>query len=140
MLIISKEYQHLSSKQHISKADGLMATFKALILIGDICDIIAYLMQLKIFKDNGKMALLRKYVANIYFLECLGWLGYHSYHYLKADDEEGKEKNKAMIYKYVMDALTSQNDSTLKVVDIRPKLASMIGVASSLLNISLVWK
>ena len=97
-------------------------------------------MQLKIFQDNGKMALLRKYVANIYFLECLGWLGYHSYLYAKADDEDSKEKNKTMIYKYIMDALTSQNDSTIKVLTINPKVASLIGVVSSLLNISLVWK
>lgn len=140
MLIIAKEYRHLSSRQHISKTEALMAIFKALILAGDICDIIAYLMQLKVFKEGGKMALLRKYVANIYFIECLGWLGYHGCLYLKAEDEEGREKNKAMIYKYVMDALTSQNDSSLQVIPLSPRLASLIGVTSSLLNISLVWK
>lgn len=117
-----------------------MAAFKGLILIGDICDIFAYLIKLNIFKDNGKMAQLRKYVANIYFIECLGWLVYHSYLYLKAEDEEDMEKNKMMVSKYIMDALTSQNDSTIKVLAINPKVASLISVASSLLNLSLVWR
>ena len=97
-------------------------------------------MQLKIFQDKGRMALLRKYVANIYFLECLGWLGYHCFLYAKADDEEEREKNKTMVCKYIMDSLTSQNDSSIRVLAIDPKISSLIGVVSSLLNISLVWK
>ncbi len=139
VLIIAKEYRQLSSKQRISKAEALMAAFKALILIGDICDLVAYLMQLRVV-TSGKLALLRKYVVNMYFLECLGWLGYHSFLYLNSSDQEGRDKNRTMICKYIMDALTSQNDSTFKILTINPKLTSLIGAVSSLLNLSLIWK
>jgi hypothetical protein len=45
-----------------------------------------------------------------------------------------------MIVKYVMDTLTSHNDFSRRLFTIDPKLAALIGTASSFLNLYLIWK
>lgn len=67
-----------------------MIIFKAIILFGDLNDILAFLLQLKLIKKENLIPHLRKNVVNIYFFECLGWLIYHLYEHSRIKDEEAR--------------------------------------------------
>lgn len=45
-------------------------------LVSDANDCFAYLMQLKVLKEY-KLTSLKRNVADLYFVECLGWLSYY---------------------------------------------------------------
>lgn len=138
--MIIKELVTFHKKVRVSKVDRCMIIFKIMILFGDLNDMLAYLIQLNVFEKRESLAKLRKNVANIYFLECLGWLIYHLYEYMRSKDEEIRYRNKMMIIKYAMDALISHNDFSRKVFTIDPKIISLISLTSSYFNLYLIWK
>lgn len=117
-----------------------MMMFKIIILFGDLNDILAYLIQLNVVERRESLVRLRTNVANIYFLECLGWLIYHLYEYMRSKDEEARHRNKMLIIKYIMDALVSHNDFSRKMFTLNPKIISLIALASSYFNLYLIWK
>jgi hypothetical protein len=138
--MIVKEYIGFARKGRLTKMDKFMLFFKLMIIFGDFNDIISFFMQVKILSNDQLLRKLRTNVANIYFLECLGWLSYHLYEYSKSHDEETKEKNKTMCLKYLLDTFISHNDFTLRLFTLNPNLIALVGLASSVLNLSLVWK
>lgn len=140
LLMILREYTAFYKKERLSKVDKFMVLFKAMILFGDANDILAYLLHLRVLKNEKIIPSLKRNVANIYFLECIGWLIYHSYEYIRSKDEESRYKNKMMMIKYVLDTFTSHNDFSQRLFTANPKIISTIGFISSLLNLYLVWK
>lgn len=140
LLMIIREYVNLSKKGKLSKLDKFMAIFKAMILLGDLSDLLAFLVQLGVSAQSRLLPSLKKNVANIYFLECLGWLCYHIYEYRHSREEEGRQKNKMMVYKYLLDAITSHNDFSARTFSLDPRLCACLAFASSFLNLYLIWK
>ena len=51
--------------------------FKAMIFIEDLTDLFSFLVQLSVLKKDKLLPNLRRNVANLYFLECMGWLAFH---------------------------------------------------------------
>jgi hypothetical protein len=84
--MILKEFSLFSKKGNPTMVEKYMILFKTMILLGDLNDITAYLIQLNIISNKPILASLKKNVANIYFLECLGWLIYHIYEYKQSKD------------------------------------------------------
>ena len=140
VLMIVKEYVSMSKKGRLSKIDKFMLLFKAMILFSDLNDLLAFLVQLRVSSKSHLLPTLRKNVANIYFLECVGWLCYHVYEYAHSKEEESREKNKMMIYKYLLDSVTSHNDFSGRMFTLDARLAACLGFASSFLNLYLIWK
>lgn len=138
--MILKELVTFRKKAKVTKVDRCMMMIKMMILFGDMNDMLAYLIQLNVIEKRESLAKLRTNVANIYFLECLGWLIYHLYEYMRSKDEEAKRRNKLMIIKYTMDGLISHNDFSRKMFTINPKIISLIGLASSYFNLLSIWK
>ncbi len=88
--MIIKEQISNYRKGKLGKVDKAMVIFKLMILFSDLNDILSYLIQAKVVKNDKWLPALRTNVANIYFLECMGWLFYHSYEYLRSKSEESK--------------------------------------------------
>lgn len=87
LLMIVKEFINMGRKGRLSKMDKFMVAFKAMILFGDLNDLLAFLVQLRVSSKSQLLPALKKNVANIYFLECLGWLCYHVYEYRHSRDD-----------------------------------------------------
>jgi hypothetical protein len=138
--MILKELVTFHKKAKVAKVDRCMMMFKIMILFGDLNDMLAYLIQLNVVEKRESLSKLRTNVANIYFLECLGWLIYHLYEYMRSKDEETRHRNKMLITKYTMDALISHNDFSRKMFTLNQKIISLIGLASSYFNLYLIWK
>ena len=79
-------------------------------------------------------------MADLYFLECIGWLLYYSYEYVKAESDEAKNRNRLAVVRYVLDIVISHNDFSGRKMELSNKAVSILGVISSLLNLYLVWK
>lgn len=86
--MITKEYLGFFKKGKITKMEKILSVFKLMLVFGDINDILAFFIQLRVIKKDGLLGSLRKNVADVYFLECLGWLLYHIYEYCRSKDEE----------------------------------------------------
>lgn len=140
LLMIIREFISMGKKGRLSKMDKFMILFKAMILFGDLNDLLAFMVQLRVSSKSHLLPALKKNVANIYFLECLGWLCYHVYEYRHSRDEEAREKNKMMICKYLLDSLTSHNDFSARTFTLDPRLCACLALASSSLNLYLIWK
>ena len=136
-----RDYVNFPSKKNKTARDFFDFSFKAVMLCSDALDTIAYLMQLEVLKPRN-MDLLRKYVANLYFLECLIWSFLHLYEFLKKKDIRSKKdswKKQLNIFKYVLDSLTSHNDFSGRKFTLQPKGTSAIGLISSIVGMILVW-
>lgn len=79
VLMVVKEHIGYIKKGRMTKIEKIMVFFKMMIIFGDFNDILAFFVQLKVVSNDKLLPKLRKNVANIYFLECLGWLIYHLY-------------------------------------------------------------
>lgn len=127
-------------KNHKSLSDKLMIAFKIMILIEDFTDLAAFCIQLRMLRGQKIMGELRKKVSLFYFLECLGWFIYHTKEYYKSSTPEEEYKNKMAMLKYILDGLLAHNEITQKLFTIDPKNLSLLGLASGVLNLYLVWK
>lgn len=65
----------------------MMMIFKIMILLEDLTDLRAFLIQLKLVEGERLLGELRKKVALFYFLECLGWFIYHAKEFYKSRTE-----------------------------------------------------
>lgn len=70
------------------------------------------------------------------------WTLQHIFDYFtKEHKTEAETKNRqANIVKYMMDALVSHNDFSGKLFTIDTKSSTMIGLASSIIGLVLIWK
>lgn len=98
----------------------------------------AFLIQLGFRK--GSIVHLKKRIGNLYFLECLGWLINYIHEYSNSKNPEIKQRNLIVIVRYVLDSLISHNEFSMKRFNLDPKIVSILGLVSSMLNILLVWK
>jgi hypothetical protein len=85
--MIIKEHVGYYKKGRLTKIEKIMVLFKIMVVFGDFNDIIAFFMQLKVVSNDKLLPKLKKNVANIYFLECVGWLIYYLYEYNRSTDE-----------------------------------------------------
>lgn len=81
---IVKDFVGYACKKKLRNMDRFMLLFKSMILVGDVSDLTAFLVQLKLMRGEDKIPALRQRVGDIYFLECVGWLVLHGYEYCKA--------------------------------------------------------
>jgi hypothetical protein len=84
--MVIKEYIGFYKKGRLTKVDKLLVVFKIVIIFGDLNDILAFFVQVKLIPNNKLLPTLKKNVANIYFFECVGWLLYHLYEYNRSKD------------------------------------------------------
>ena len=136
-----KDYVNFPMKKNKTLRDYFDLSFKAIMLCSDSLDTIAYLMQLQVIKARN-MDSLRKYVANLYFLECLIWACLHLYEFMKKKDIKSKKdswKKQLNILKYILDSITSHNDFSRRKFTISVKKNSAIGLTSSIVGMILVW-
>lgn len=138
--MVIRDYWGCVIKERLSGLDYFMIVFRAVIVMEDCSDALAYLIQLKLVNWEGALGELRKRIADLYFFECIGWLLYYSYEYVKADSEEGKRRNRIVIVRYVLDIVISHNDFSGRRMELGGKMISVLGVISSLLNLLLIWK
>ena len=87
-----------------------MILFKIMILLEDATDLSAFLIQMKILRGDHLLGEMRKKVAVLYFLECLGWLIYFTLEFYKSKTEEDRQKNKMAIVKYLLDGMCAHNE------------------------------
>lgn len=107
--MLLKEFSAFSQKKHASLSDKMMIIFKIMILLEDFTDLRAFLIQLKILRGEKLLGDLRKKVALLYFIECVGWFIYHAKEFYKSTTEEDEYKNKMAMLKYVLDGLLAHN-------------------------------
>lgn len=137
--MVTRDYCGLLRKERLGGLDYFMIVFRAVILMEDCTDVKAYLIQMGVIRSDG-LPEMRRRVADLYFLECIGWLIYYSYEYWKAESEEAKNKNKIAVVRYLLDIVISHNDFSGRRIEFSNKTVSILGVISSLLNLYLVWK
>lgn len=114
MLLVMKDYIGFIKKVNRKRRDFFDLFFKTVMLLCDINDMLAYLMQLRVIKERG-LASLKKNVANIYFCECVLWCCLHTYDYLTKDKTEAEIRTRRInIVKYLMDTAISHNDFSMK--------------------------
>lgn len=65
---------------------------------------------------------------------------FYLYEYSRAETEEARHKNKMSVVRYLLDTVVSHNEFSKRRFTINPKVTCLIGLLSSLINISLVWK
>lgn len=75
--LLVKEYAAFFKKKDLSRTDKFMIIFKTMILLQDLTDLYSFMIQLKVIKKDHLLVTLRRRLANLYFLECIGWLIYH---------------------------------------------------------------
>lgn len=76
-MMVIKWFTGCCRKEQINVTDKCMMIFKFMMLVEDLSDLLSYLIQLKVIQKDHLLVRLRKTVANLYFLECMGWLIYH---------------------------------------------------------------
>ena len=140
LISLVKEFAGFSKKKDLKTSDKCMIMFKVLLMIQDLTDLFSHLIQLKAIKKEHLLVHLRKRLANLYFMECIGWLIYHFTEYFNASTKEDKFKNKMAVIKYVLDGLIAHNDFSLKLFSTDSKITSLMSVTSGFLNLYLVWK
>ena len=109
--------------------------------LSDSLDMLLYLMQLGVIQAR-KVESLKKYVANLYFFECIVWTLLHVYDFItKRDIKTGKDlwKKKLNIIKYALDSTTSHNDFSGRRFNMEAKPSSTVGLISSVVGMILVW-
>lgn len=77
LVMLIKELIGFYKKKQLRNADQFMMIFKVMILLEDLSDLSCFLIQLKVIKKEHFLTNLRRNVANMYFLECVGWVIYH---------------------------------------------------------------
>lgn len=134
-----------------------MKSFKIMQLMGDLVDLVAFWLKTihKGTKNQEKLIdRLEQVESDFYFAECIVWLGVYSYRYFATTNKTGKSEeevkeikkklveNALKVIKYVMDILTSYNNSSLKKMfgEINHKLAGFLTFFSSSIGIFLLWK
>lgn len=100
---------------------------------------LAYLIQMGAIRGRKGLPGLRQRVADCYFLECIGWLGLYCYQMLKAKGED-RRKKAAIVLRYLLDSIISHNDFSGRRHSLDLRITALLGVFSSLLNISLAWQ
>lgn len=124
----------LLGKKNINKH---LLILKAIMLVSDANDCFAYLMQLKVLKEY-KLTSLKRNVADLYFVECLGWLSYYVMTYSSCEQDK-KRRHMMMIFKLGLDCFSSMNDFSGRWLTFNPKITSLVSLTSSLINIVLIW-
>jgi hypothetical protein len=123
--------------------------FKIMQLMGDAVDLSAFWARKCAVGEGrcGRAAVeLEQLESNFYFAECLIWMCVHFYRWAKGRgaEEEGRAKARESglkTIKYVMDVLTSYNNSSAgRVGQINHKLAGWLTLASALIGLFLLWK
>lgn len=137
--LVVRDYVESVRKEEMSGVDWFMVGFRALLLLEDCSDMLAYLIQMGVINGRKGLGLLRQRVADCYFLECIGWLGLYSYQLLKAKEED-RPKKATIVLRYLLDSLTSHNDFSSRIHTLDPRLSSLLGLLSSLLNLCLIWQ
>ena len=111
-----------------------------MILLEDVTDLSAFLIQLKVLRGDKHLGELRKKVAIFYFLECLGWLIYYTREFYNSKTEEDRYKNKMAMMKYFLDGMCAHNELACRLFGLDPKITSVLSLLSGSLNLYLVWK
>jgi hypothetical protein len=141
LCMVIRDYFGSMRKERLSGLDYFMLLFRALLLFEDCSDALAFLVQLGVLRGGpGRLALLRRRVADLYFVECLGWLLYHSYEWWGSKPEEGGRRSRMVVARYLLDATTSHNDFSGRRTELSGKTVSILGLMSSLINLYLIWK
>lgn len=135
-----------------------MLLFKFMQIIGDCVDLIAFWIKVLNKGNSKKDALidrLEQIQSNFYFGECIIWLAIYTYRYssLRKETAVGSQQKRKSILnkvienglksiKYLMDVLTSYNNSSLKPIlgEINHKLAGLLTFLSSGIGIYLMWR
>lgn len=139
-MLIFKDYSNYYRRKKLSKFDYFLLVFKAMLFFEDSTDMKAFLIQLGVLKGSALVPAIKRRIANMYFLECLGWLVNYLHEYYRAENEEQRHRNAIVIVRYVLDSIISHNEFSLRCFTLEPKVTSILGVCSSILNIYLVWK
>jgi hypothetical protein len=79
-----KEFTSYLKNKDLKTSDKFMIMFKVMIMIQDITDLYSLFIQLKVIKKEHLLVSLRKRLANLYFMECIGWLMFHLREYFKS--------------------------------------------------------
>ena len=107
--MLLKEFACFSKKKQSTTTEKLLIIFKIMILLEDVTDLSAFLIQMKVLKGDHLLGEIRKKVAVLYFLECIGWLIYFTSEFYKSKTEEDRYKNKMAMIKYFMDGMCAHN-------------------------------
>lgn len=67
LLLILRDYHGYLGKEKITFGDYYLLFFKALLVVEDMHDLVAFFIQLKIIKNNKILPILRKRVTDFYF-------------------------------------------------------------------------
>ena len=140
-----------------NKDSKWMVLFKLFQLTGDLTDFTAFWLKVKhegTKKCEKLIDNLEQLESDFYFFECCIWLCIYSYRIAtapkqaKGSSEEGAKaerkavENKLKAAKYLLDVLTSYNNSSLKSMlgEINPKLAGLFTFFSSCIAIYILWR
>jgi hypothetical protein len=137
---ILKDVMSYRDKPRLKATDCTMLLFKFMIIYEDICDLRAYLMQLRIIRNASLMPALRTIVTDIYFFECVCWLIFYLHDYFTAESPEAKTRSAKIILRYSLDCISTHNDYSGRKFTINPKITCILGVISSIINLHVVWK
>jgi hypothetical protein len=142
----------------MQKEEGVgMKFFKIMQLTGDFVDLSSFWLRVIHKGTDNRIALieqLEQTESNFYFTECCIWFIVYTYRYFalrtagrkeEEDEEERKAKmveNSLKAVKYLMDILTSYNNSSLRRVggEINHKLAGYLTFLSSVIGIFLLCR
>jgi len=138
--MLLKEFAAFSQKKQSSTSEKILILFKIMILLEDVTDLSAFLIQMKVLRGDHLLGEMRKKVAVLYFLECLGWLIYYTREFYKSKTEEDRYRNKMAIAKYFLDGLCAHNELACRLFSLDPKVTSVLSLLSGSLNLYLVWK
>ena len=77
---ILRDYAKFPNAQNKTARDFFDMGYKLLMFAIDVLDIHAYLMELKVIKESN-LKVLKKFIANLYFFECVTWTLLHLYEF-----------------------------------------------------------
>ena len=137
--LVLRDYAEAVKKEEMGGLDWFMVGFRALLVLEDCSDMLAYLIQMGALRGRKGLPVLRQRVADCYFLECVGWLGLYCYQLLKAKQEE-RPKKAAIVLRYFLDSLISHNDFSGRRHSLDQRITAVLGVLSSLLSLGLAWQ
>lgn len=137
--LVIRDYVDAVKKEEMTGVDWFMVAFRALLVLEDCSDMLAYLIQMGVIRGRRGLLGLRQSVADCYFLECIGWLGLYSYQMIKAKGAD-RRKKATIVLRYLLDSIITHNDFSGRkhILDIR--ITTILGIFSSLLSLSLAWQ
>lgn len=135
-----RDLKKISEKPTITIRSIYDVIFKLIMMGTDLNDTFVYLMQLKVIPEY-QMSNLRQNVLDLYFIECMIWLCQHSYE-LKTGNFTSEQLYKKILYilKYIIDGITSFNDSSFRSWTLGLKTTSLLSIISSIIGLLIIWK